>query len=80
MASGCGKCWKLTGKSNINGYSGTYSTIVLKATNYCPPANPACANGNAHFDIAAPGFDYPNMTIHSTCKDTNPNDQALQTP
>lgn len=57
LAEGCGKCFKVTGTSNIPGNSGVTTTLVLKATNYCPPGNPSC-NGKAHFDIAAPGFDY----------------------
>ena len=57
MASGCGKCWKLTAQGK---------TIVVKGTNYCPPANPSC-NGQAHFDIAAPGFDSPYASISNVC-------------
>ena len=57
LAEGCGKCFKVTGTSNIPSNSGVSTTLVLKATNYCPPSNPSC-NGKAHFDIAAPGFDY----------------------
>ena len=57
LAEGCGKCFQVTGTSNIPGNSGISTTLVLKATNYCPPSNPSC-NGKAHFDIAAPGFDY----------------------
>ena len=58
MAKGCGKCWKLSGPGAI---------IILKGTNYCPPGNPSCANNHAHFDIAAPGFDYPAASISNTC-------------
>jgi len=37
LGPGCGKCWKVTGTSNIGGHSGTTTTLVLKGTNYCPP-------------------------------------------
>ena len=77
MASGCGKCFKVTGSSNISGHGGS-STVVLKGTNYCPPSNPSCA-GQAHFDIAAPGFDYPYATQHSVC-DAHEGEQALHSP
>ena len=66
LGSGCGKCFKLTGTSNIPSYKGVSSTIVLKGTNYCPPSNSVC-NGQAHFDIAAPGFDYPSASQSNTC-------------
>ena len=36
LGSGCGKCFKVTGTSNVPGYSGS-KTVVLKGTNYCPP-------------------------------------------
>ena len=45
LGSGCGKCFKITGNSNISGHSGVQSVIVLKATNFCPDGNPACENG-----------------------------------
>jgi len=38
----------------------------LKGTNYCPPDNPSC-NGQAHFDIAAPGFDYGPASYSNSC-------------
>ena len=65
LASGCGKCFKVTGSANVGGHSES-TTVVLKGTNYCPPGNPSC-NGKDHFDIAAPGFDYPNASISNTC-------------
>jgi hypothetical protein len=58
LGSGCGKCFKVSAQG---------STVVLKGTNYCPPDNPSC-NGQAHFDIAAPGYDYPGASISNTCK------------
>ena len=79
MSSGCGKCWKLTGTSNISGHSGKTTTIVLKGTNYCPPSNPVCANGAKHFDIAAPGFDYPGASIWNSCASKEA-DQAMHAP
>ncbi len=70
LAPGCGKCWKVSAQG---------STIVLKGTNYCPPANPSC-NNQPHFDIAAPGFDYPGASISNTCTKVEPNIQALHPP
>lgn len=52
LGEGCGKCYKVTGMSNIAGYSGVKTTLVLKAANYCPPENPMCSGDKAHFDIA----------------------------
>jgi len=65
LSSGCGKCWKVTANANIGGHS-ERSTVVLKGTNYCPPNNPSCA-GQAHFDIAAPGFDYGPSSYSNSC-------------
>ena len=73
----CGSCFKVTGTANVPGKSHT-STVVLKATNFCPDQNAVCA-GQAHFDIAAPGFDYPNTSYHNTC-DTVETEQALKAP
>merc|ERR1719148_172012 len=53
LAPGCGKCWKVTGTSNVEGHIGTETTLVLKGVNFCPPGNTLC-NNNPHFDIAAP--------------------------
>lgn len=67
LAEGCGKCWRVTGTSNIPSFDGVSTTLVLKATNYCPPSNPACSDGKAHFDIAAPGFDYLSSSLSNSC-------------
>ena len=71
MASGCGKCWKVTGTS----VSGVTSTLVLKGTNFCPDDNPLCAAG-PHFDIAAPGFDVTQFSLANTCKQREPEEAA----
>jgi hypothetical protein len=56
LGEGCGKCWKVTGTSNIQGYGYATTTLVLKGANLCPASNAAwCGNGAAHFDISAPG-------------------------
>ena len=68
MADSCGSCFKITGTSNIEGHSDT-NTIVVKATNYCPAANPSCSGDKKHFDIAAPGFDYPAESLSVSCDD-----------
>lgn len=67
LAEGCGKCWKVIGTSNISPFDGVSTVLVLKATNYCPPLNPMCANGNPHFDIAAPGFDNQPASLSNSC-------------
>mmetsp|Transcript_24867 Transcript_24867/g.44944 ORF Transcript_24867/g.44944 Transcript_24867/m.44944 type:complete len:250 (+) Transcript_24867:204-953(+) len=67
LAEGCGKCWKVIGTSNISPFDGVSTVLVLKATNYCPPLNPFCANGNPHFDIAAPGFDSQPASLSNSC-------------
>ena len=71
LAEGCGKCWKVTGTSNVAGYSGTSTTLVLKGTNFCPDGNPACAAG-PHFDIAAPGFDVLEYSFSHECPAREP--------
>ena len=71
MADACGKCFKVNAQGK---------TLILKATNYCPPDNPSCANGAAHFDIAAPGFDYPGNSISNGCNSLLPNDHAMHVP
>ena len=68
----CGKCWKVTGTSNVPGTPVETTTLVLRAANFCPPENPACANGMAHFDIAAPGFDYLGASLSNTCATREP--------
>ena len=75
LAQGCGKCWKVTGTSNIIGYdTTTTTTIVLKGANFCPPSNAACSTGKPHFDIAAPGFDYMGSSLSNTCAQVEPNE------
>ena len=71
LAEGCGKCWKVTGTSNVAGYSGVETTLVLKGTNFCPDDNPACAAG-PHFDIAAPGFDVLKYSLSHECPAREP--------
>ena len=69
MNEGCGKCWKVHGWSNIPGRDSSQTTLVLKGTNYCPPENPLCANGNVHFDISAPGFDVTQYSLSNSCSE-----------
>ena len=75
MSSGCGKCWKVTGTSNVQGFSGVTTTLVLKGTNFCPNENPACGAG-PHFDIAAPGFDVLQYSFAHVCPTREPEDAA----
>ncbi|KAL7515922.1 hypothetical protein ACHAWX_000991 [Stephanocyclus meneghinianus] len=75
MSSGCGKCWKVTATSNVPGYSGVTSTLVLKGSNFCPNENPKCAAG-PHFDIAAPGFDVLQFSLANTCPEREPEEAA----
>jgi len=72
LGEGCGKCYKVTGTSNTPGYSGVETTLVLKAANYCPPQNPLCSGNNAHFDIAAPGFDVTAFSFSHVCPELEP--------
>ena len=65
LGKGCGKCFKVTATSNIASHTES-TTVVLKGTNYCPPSNDVC-DGKAHFDIAAPGFDFGPASISNTC-------------
>lgn len=74
-AEGCGKCWKVTGTSNMPGYGdGVTSTLVLKGTNFCPPENAPCSGDKAHFDIAAPGFDVAQFSLSNTCSQREPDE------
>jgi len=73
MSSGCGKCWKVTGFSDITELR---TTLVLKGTNFCPPVNAACSDGKAHFDIAAPGFDVTEFSLSNTCSQREPDEAA----
>jgi len=75
LGEGCGKCWKFTGTSNIEGYGYATTTLVLKGTNLCPATNTnSCANGAAHFDISAPGFDCQPASLSNTCQDHEPDE------
>ena len=38
-AKGCGQCFKVTGSANVKGGNNKKTTLVLKAVDYCPPAN-----------------------------------------
>ncbi|KAL3815299.1 hypothetical protein ACHAXA_006801 [Cyclostephanos tholiformis] len=76
MSSGCGKCWKVTGTSNVPGFSGLSTTLVLKGTNFCPNENPMCKQG-PHFDIAAPGFDVLEFSFSNACSRREPNEAAV---
>jgi hypothetical protein len=67
QAEGCGKCFKVTAQGNVPGHYGVESTLVLKGTNFCPDGNPSCENGRLHFDISAPGFDFPGASVSNTC-------------
>ena len=79
MSSGCGKCWKVTGTSNVPGFSGVRTTLVLKGTNFCPNENPMCRQG-PHFDIAAPGFDVLEFSFSNTCPRREPDEAAGKNP
>ena len=75
LPEGCGKCWKLTGRSNIPGFFQRQRTIVVKASNICPDENLLCARG-PHFDIAAPGFDARETSIEHNCDWLEPDEHA----
>jgi hypothetical protein len=71
MSSGCGKCGKVTGTSNVHRFSGVTMAVVLKGTNFCPDENPSCALG-PHFNIAALGFDVLEFSLLHTCPQKEP--------
>lgn len=73
MSEGCGKCWKVTGQSNIPNYdTTTVTTLILKGTNFCPPVNSQCSGDKKHFDIAAPGFDWVGASLSNSCAEREP--------
>ena len=58
---GCGQCVLLENPDSIQP---TWRVIAMKK-NRCPPA--ACGTTDAHFDIAAPGFDTFQWSLSNTC-------------
>ena len=80
LAEGCGKCWQVTGTSNIQGTPeyGDEVTLVLKGTNFCPDGNPLCGAG-PHFDIAAAGFDVLAYSFAHTCPEREPEEAEGET-
>lgn len=72
LSQSCGKCFKVRASSNVPNKGRFRTTLVLKATNYCPPDNPMCRGDNKHFDIAAPGFDFTQMSLANTCAQREP--------
>ena len=67
---------QVTGTSNIPGHTGVTTTVVLKGTNVCPGnTNTWCNNGKVHFDIAAPGFDFLEVSAN-TCAQREPGELA----
>lgn len=66
MSKACGRCYKVTGRANIGDHN-EESTLVLRAVDFCPPANKVCSNGKIHFDISAPGFDWAGASLHNRC-------------
>ncbi|KAL7551271.1 hypothetical protein ACHAWF_014456, partial [Thalassiosira exigua] len=73
LGEGCGKCWQVTGASNIGPDVGQSTTLVLKGTNICPTG--ICNdNGKAHFDIAAPGFDVLEYSWSNSCETVEPDE------
>jgi len=64
------------GTSNIDGYTGITTTLVLKASNYCPPENLSCSGDKAHFDIAAPGFDFRGASKSNVCSSREQDEEA----
>lgn len=74
LGEGCGKCWKVTGTANLDGYD-TTTTLVLKGANVCPADNQLCSGSNAHFDIAAPGFDVKAYSLAHECEEREPEEK-----
>ena len=60
---GCGKCLLVRSPSALQGNA---TALVMKKS-HCPPSNPLCGTGKAHFDIAVPGFDYSEASLAHVC-------------
>jgi len=60
---GCGKCLLI---QNPDAVQPDWTAVVMKKSR-CPPWSTGCGNGNAHFDVAAPGFDYLAASTANTC-------------
>lgn len=64
---GCGKCLLVTNPSAVNK---DWSAVVMKK-NRCPPWSHGCENGNAHFDLAVPGYDNLEFSTANICGQPN---------
>lgn len=69
LGEACGKCWKLTANSLIGDDFTSSTSIIIKATNFCPEDK--CGYG-AHFSIAVPGFDSDPITRYEVCQERDP--------
>jgi hypothetical protein len=62
---GCGKCLLVQDPDAVNS---DWTAVVMKKSR-CPPESKGCEPGNAHFDLAVPGFDYLDESTANVCAD-----------
>jgi len=62
-AGGCGKCLLVRNPSAVNS---DWTAVVMKK-NECPPWSHGCETGNAHFDLAVPGYDNLQYSTANIC-------------
>ena len=60
---GCGKCLLVSAPSARNS---NWTAVVMKK-NRCPPWSNGCGNGQAHFDLAVPGYDNLQYSTANCC-------------
>ena len=59
----CGKCLLVSNPSAVNS---DWKAIIMKK-NRCPPWSNGCGNGQAHFDLAVPGYDNLQYSTANCC-------------
>ena len=66
LGEGCGKCFKVMGKSNVS-ITGIPTTLILKGTNYFASNRHGFDEDEPHYGIPAPGYDDPKQTQYNSC-------------
>jgi hypothetical protein len=59
----CGKCLLVSNPTAVNS---SWTAVVMKK-NRCPPWSNGCGNGQAHFDLAVPGYDNLQYSTANCC-------------
>jgi hypothetical protein len=62
-SKGCGKCALIRVPSATNS---DWTALIMKK-NRCPPNSNGCGAGNAHFDVAVPGYDNLQFSTANIC-------------